>query len=147
MSTNPQAHSIGVLSWLAMIGDTHNRLTAGDFMQQLRSSLRTGHIELLCRGDKPVAWLLWRQPSEDEWMQLLATHPLAPIDVKVLQGQVWLDFWVRPFGCDAKLAQAVGQVLHSQGLSPTGLNWHDPSVEGGQGAWHLNVPWQQLQGM
>lgn len=147
MTSNSQTYSIGVLSWLAMIGDTHNRLSVADFMQQLNRAMRTGHIELFCRHDKPVAWLLWRQPSQLEWLQLLAAHPLAPIDVGALQGQVWLDFWVRPFGCDEKLAQAVCQELHNKGFSPNGLNWHDPSGQNGQGDWHIHVPWQQLQGM
>jgi len=147
MTSKPQAHSEGVLSWLAMISDTHNRLTVGDFMQQLKLGLHTGRIELLCRGDKPVAWLLWQHPSKIQWQQLLAAHPSAAVDANTLQGQVWLNFWVRPFGCDDKLAQAVRQVLQSKGLSPAGLNWHDPSAKDGQGALHLNVLWQKLQGM
>lgn len=147
MNTAKNNLSLGLLSWMAMIGDTHNRLTAAEFLGQLKSSLHDGHLEVLQGQDKPIAWLIWRRPTPASWAQLLASHGDTQTDAHTLEGQLWLDFWVRPFGCDAELAQAVGHCMTAHGISNARLNWHDPSVHEGAGQLHLHVPIPTLKGL
>lgn len=146
MKTPGSNRSLGVLSWMAMIGDTHNRLTTADFLARLRASLHTGQMEVLYCNERPLAWFVWRRPTPPMWRQLLTACGHAHLDVLPLQGQIWLDFWVRPFGCNARLAQAVGQCLQAGGVPRPQLNWHDPGVNAGAGALHLGVLVHELQG-
>lgn len=139
--------SLGLLSWMAMIGDTHNRLTAKEFLSKLRSSLHEGRLEILHRQDKPVAWLIWRRPTRQSWAQLLALHGDTHTEAQTLDSQVWLDFWVRPLGCDVELALMVRDCMASHGISDVTLSWHDPSTNEGAGKLHLNIPIDAMKGM
>ncbi len=140
-------HALGLLGWMAMIGDTHNRLATAEFLQRLRSALELGHLKVFQRQSRPVAWMIWRRPPKSAWKTRLADSHIGDGDATTLENQVWLDFWIRPFGCDAGLAQMMGDYFVSQGIRNSRLNWHDPSVEGGCGLWHRNVATIELQGM
>jgi hemolysin-activating ACP:hemolysin acyltransferase len=146
MTTMKNNQALGVLGWMAMIGDTHNRLTVTQFLEKLRMALQQGHLEVLHRQHKPVAWLIWQQPKEQAWKRHLMSCGDARTDPQALEGQVWLDFWVRPFGCDTHLAQLVGQCLLNRGLAHPKLCWHDPCVDGGLGRLNLGVSIENLQG-
>jgi len=67
--------ALGVLGWMAAIGNTHQRLTAADFMGKLETALHVGQLHILSRQGKPVAWLIWRKPDAEVWTQL--RHHLA----------------------------------------------------------------------
>ena len=93
----------------------------------------------------PVAWLIWRKPDAEVWTQL--RHHLAhfPVDTAALADYIWLDFWIRPFGCDAALSQLVAQTFHERGIAQPRFCWHDPGAEGGSGRWHVGI--RDLQGI
>ncbi|MDP4299287.1 toxin-activating lysine-acyltransferase [Leptothrix discophora] len=142
----PALVDVGVVSWLAMIGDTHHRLTAQEFLRQLEPLLLARAVHVIQRGAEPVAWLAWRSLSEPDWRDRLvqagSSRSLAEV-----RGNVWLDFWVRPFGCDDRVATAVRELLRKRGVQADGLSWHDPSADGGAGRFHFNVPLTSLAGL
>ncbi len=146
MSPDLRADELGVLGWLAMIGDTHHRLTGLEFTQRLQAARRVGRIEVLCRQQRPVAWLLWRRPVASEWRALLDQHGATQAELDTCPPGVWLDFWVRPWGCDPALADAVRERVWRRVGPVDALSWCDPSDRGGAGTLHLNVPWQALPG-
>ena len=133
-NTTPFHHdyeTLGALTWLAMNSQTHHRLPSGEFMRQLKPAMQQQRVHLMARNGQPLAWLAWRHLSENN-----ATD-------------AWLDFWVRPYGCDDKLAQTVVQTLrHAWGLqyaqAPTAftLSWYDPSTD----QLHRNITPEQLIG-
>jgi len=137
--------ALGVLGWMAAIGNTHQRLTAADFMGKLETALHVGQLHILSRQGKPVAWLIWRKPDAEVWTQL--RHHLAhfPVDTAALADYIWLDFWIRPFGCDAALSQLVAQTFHERGIAQPRFCWRDPGAEGGSGRWHVGI--RDLQGI
>ena len=139
--------ALGILTWLAMISRTHERLPSGDFQQQVRQALQTKRVHLVMRQGQPHAWLAWRVLSADALRQhLQSLGHRAEVDD---HDHWWLDFWVRPYGCDATLTQAViGGLRRIHAAMPLGMtapervSWHDPSDD----RLHLNLPPHQLTG-
>lgn len=140
-------HALGLLGWMAMIGDTHNRLTTAEFLHKLRRALQQGTIEVFHRQGKPVAWMIWRRPSRSTWQEWFGDAHGGEGVASELETQVWLDFWIRPFGCDARLAQMISDYFVAQGIRDARMNWHDPSVDGGVGRLHRHMATIELQGM
>jgi hemolysin-activating ACP:hemolysin acyltransferase len=147
MNLPQQLHPLGVLSWLTMIGDTHNRLSSASFLQQLKPLLQTRSMEIFLRKEKPLAWVAWRQLSPEDWAEKLVSLERPVDDLKWVRHSLWLDFWVRPFGCDAELAQTLQRFFKSRHLTPEGVSWYDPSVNEGAGQLHLNVPFEAMKGL
>ncbi|WP_443115442.1 toxin-activating lysine-acyltransferase [Herbaspirillum seropedicae] len=139
--------ALGLLGWMAAIGNTHNRLTTADFLGKLEAALQVGKLDILHRQGKPVAWLIWRKPSPEIWAQLRCQVPHFPDDAAALANFIWLDFWVRPFGCDLILSQLVAQIFVEHGVTQPKLCWHDPSAENGKGRWYAGVCTQDLKGV
>ena len=140
---------LGTLTWLTMIGKTHERLASGEFMQQLRPALQQGRVRLLFRQGRPHAWLAWRLldlAAHRRQLQALGQAVTTPF---LATAYWWLDFWVRPYGCDSQLAEAVIHTLkHIANTAPQRcpppqtLNWYDPSPR----TLHLHVSPEQLIG-
>ncbi len=141
-STTPFHHdyeTLGALTWLAMNSQTHHRLPSGEFMRQLKPALHAKRVYLMARGGEPYAWLSWRHLQETELASVPATNGL----------HCWLDFWVRPYGCDEPLAHMVVQVLtramfpkHPNAGDALRLHWFDPSNQ----QLHRNITSAQLIG-
>lgn len=131
--------TIGALTWLAMNSQTHHRLPSGEFMRQLKPALQAKRVHLIARHDEPYAWLAWRHLHETEFASTPAPNGLHG----------WLDFWVRPYGCDEALAKVVAQTL-SHAMFPRQahasevlrLHWIDPSTQ----QLHRNITPAQLVG-
>ncbi len=137
---------LGVITRLAMIGETHNRLSTEAFLRQVEPLMASRSIQLFRRGERPIAWVAWRFLSTREWQDKLAAHGAAAGELARVRSNAWLDFWVRPHGCDADLARVLGERLRTGLWLPSGLSWHDPSADGGAGRLHLNVPLSAMSG-
>jgi hemolysin-activating ACP:hemolysin acyltransferase len=142
--------TLGTLTWLAMTSKTHERLPSGSFMRQLRPALQQGRVRLLFRQGQPHAWLAWRLLDDAAHQRQL--HALGQAQTPRVRDSWhwWLDFWVRPYGCDDQLAEAVMTSLRHIAQSvplpcppPRVLNWYDPSPN----AWHLHIEPEQLIGL
>lgn len=148
MSSPRDNTALGLLGWMAAIGTTHNRLTTADFLVRLEAALQVGQLNILHRQGKPVAWLIWRKPSPEIW-ECIRHHcgNDFPAEAASLEDHFWLDFWVRPFGCDAALGQLVAQIFIERGIAQPKLCWHDPSAGNGKGHWHVGVAVEDLPGV
>lgn len=118
---------------------THQRLPSGEFRQALAQELARGQLHLLRRGGQPYAWFSWQLLDAAAHAQRLQDLGADPAAKSVTSPQLWLNYWLRPFGCDARLAQAVCATLQAAVGKLSHLHWHDPSAADGAGKLYLNI--------
>ena len=156
-----ELETLGALTWLAMHSQTHHRMPSGEFMRALKPAMQQKRVLLFFRQAQPHAWLAWSflstQSLQEKCQQLAPTQAVAAHDVHThAPWHVWLDFWVRPYGCDAPLAEAVAkglqqawqhiehlhtEHLHTKPNPAMTLNWFDPAPA----QLHVGIPPEQLK--
>lgn len=153
-----ELETLGALTWLAMQSQTHHRMPSAEFMRALKPALQQKRVLLFFRNEQPHAWLAWSllstQSFKEKCQQLAPAQAVAAHDVHThAPWHVWLDFWVRPYGCDARLAEAVAkglqqawqhaEHLHNEPNPAMALNWFDPAPA----QLHLGIPPEQLMNL